>query len=306
MNELTQRGIAAMKSGDRAAARQLLTAAIKQDAGDIQAWLWLTGALDKDEERIACLQQVLKLDPSNQVAARGLAQIMERRAGQQAQSAQLAETPPPTRQEEPKPASPAPVIATPVAVEPSPALTPPTEAAAAVGPSPAAASSVPEAPPAPRRRARASNDAGERPIFRSRPSLVPALACFWLFLIGAFIVAVLLNDLPEVGLLFAAGLGLLLELIVLYAIIRIMTTRYELTSQQLTLRFRGKRATVPVTDIYHAEMSQSITQRMLGIGNIEIDASIDGELAHLQMHNISQCQQRTEQILYLVRDNATT
>src|SRR5512135_3270270 len=86
MNELTQQGIAALKSGDRAAARQLLTAAIKQDSGDVTAWLWLTGTLEKDEERIACLRKVLQLDPNNQAAARGLAQITERRAAQQAQA----------------------------------------------------------------------------------------------------------------------------------------------------------------------------------------------------------------------------
>ena len=106
--------------------------------------------------------------------------------------------------------------------------------------------------------------------------------------------------------MLAAGLGFILEIIVLYAIIRTMTRRYVLTSQQLTLRFRGKRASIPIKDIYHAEMAQSFIQRLLGIGDIEIDASVGGELAHLRIHNISQCRQRTEQIQYLVSDYATT
>lgn len=102
----------------------------------------------------------------------------------------------------------------------------------------------------------------------------------------------------------AGGLGLVLEIVVIYTVIRIMAVRYELTSQQLTLRFRGKRARIPVSDIYHAELTQTAMQRLIGTGNIEIDASVDGQLAHLQMRNVPQCRQRTEQILSLVRENA--
>lgn len=84
MNDLTQRGIQALKSGDRATARKLLAGAVKQDPNDAAAWLWLTGALDTDEERAACLRQVLRIDPGNQTAARGLAQIVERGKAQPA------------------------------------------------------------------------------------------------------------------------------------------------------------------------------------------------------------------------------
>ena len=320
MNELTQQGIAALKSGDRAAARQLLTAAIKQDPKDELAWLWLTGALDKDEERIACLRQVLKLNPGNQVAARGLAQIMEHRAARPepapAEAAPAAE--PVRAAPPPEPERPA-VSAAEAwqqmrepfqenALEEAPAAYPDDEAAApgmAAAAEPAAVEQ-PAAPArrAPRRAAHPAVDANAKVIFRSRPSLVPALICFWLFLIGALVVASLLRDVPDVGLPLAGGLGFILEVVVLYAIIRTMSVRYELTSQQLTLRFKGKRARIPVTDIYNADLTHSFVQRLLGIGTVNIDAAVDGQLAHLQLRNIPQSRLRAEQIMYLVRDNA--
>ncbi len=69
------------------------------------------------------------------------------------------------------------------------------------------------------------------------------------------------------------------------------------------MRFQGKRARVPVSDIYNAEMKQSFLQRMLGIGDIDIDAAVNGQLAHLRMRNIPQCRLRAEQIMHLVREH---
>ena len=129
------------------------------------------------------------------------------------------------------------------------------------------------------------------------------MICFWLFLIGAILIGALLGQNPQVGLLLSAGLGFILEMIVLYAIIRTLAVRYELTSQQLTLRFQGRRARVPVSDIYHAEMKQSFFQRILGIGDIDIDAAVNGQLAHLRMRNIPQCRLRADQITHLVREH---
>src|SRR5512133_1856194 len=123
MNELTQRGIAALKSGDRAAARQFLSNAVMQDSKDVTAWLWLTGALEDDDDRITCLQQVLRIDPGNQAAARGLAQILERRT----RPASMAAAAQPPAAKPPAAAQPvAPVPAEPPAVS-KPAEAPPPE-----------------------------------------------------------------------------------------------------------------------------------------------------------------------------------
>lgn len=59
MNELTNRGIEALKSGDKLEARRLLSLAVQQNSQDEIAWLWLSGVVESDEERIRCLHQVL-------------------------------------------------------------------------------------------------------------------------------------------------------------------------------------------------------------------------------------------------------
>lgn len=76
MSDFTQQGIAALKAGDKQKAAQLLRFAIQNNSQDVQAQLWLSGAVDNDKERIECLQSVLRLDPNNQIAAKGLAKLV--------------------------------------------------------------------------------------------------------------------------------------------------------------------------------------------------------------------------------------
>jgi pimeloyl-ACP methyl ester carboxylesterase len=61
-----------LQNGDRAGARQLLAEALSQNPADEQAWLWMSGAVESDKERLDCLQQVLAIDPGNQAALDGL------------------------------------------------------------------------------------------------------------------------------------------------------------------------------------------------------------------------------------------
>jgi pimeloyl-ACP methyl ester carboxylesterase len=61
-----------LQNGDRAGACQLLAEALRQRPDDEQAWLWLSGAVESDKERLDCLQRVLAIDPGNQAALAGL------------------------------------------------------------------------------------------------------------------------------------------------------------------------------------------------------------------------------------------
>lgn len=70
--ELTERGIAALRAGDSAAARALLTAALRSDPADARAWLWLSGALADPAAQRYCLERALALDPACAPARRGL------------------------------------------------------------------------------------------------------------------------------------------------------------------------------------------------------------------------------------------
>ncbi len=71
-NALLKRGIAALKAGQKAEARRLLAQIVQQDKDNETAWLWLSGAVDTDRERIHCLRETLRINPNNQHAQRGL------------------------------------------------------------------------------------------------------------------------------------------------------------------------------------------------------------------------------------------
>jgi hypothetical protein len=77
-NDLLQRGIAALKAGDKAEARRLLGRIIRQNPRDEQAWLWMSGAVDTARERATCLTKVLEINPQNETARRGLTTLKKR------------------------------------------------------------------------------------------------------------------------------------------------------------------------------------------------------------------------------------
>lgn len=70
-----QQAITAVKSGDKATGKQLLIEIIKAKPNDEAAWLWMTQAVNTNQERLKCLQTVLKINPNNEAAKKGLAAI---------------------------------------------------------------------------------------------------------------------------------------------------------------------------------------------------------------------------------------
>ena len=78
MNQLTQEGVAALKAGDKERAQKLFVAALEEDNDDLQAWLWLSGAVESDVDRLECLEQVLRIDPAHALASKGAAQLRAR------------------------------------------------------------------------------------------------------------------------------------------------------------------------------------------------------------------------------------
>jgi tetratricopeptide (TPR) repeat protein len=67
-----QDAISAMRRGDKARAKELLTLLLKTDQNNAMNWIWLSAAVDSPKERVYCLQTALKLDPENLTAKRGL------------------------------------------------------------------------------------------------------------------------------------------------------------------------------------------------------------------------------------------
>jgi hypothetical protein len=69
---ILQLGIEAAREGNREEARNLFGLLTRQEPDNLQAWLWLAGVADGPEERRAALERVLELDPTNEMAVKGL------------------------------------------------------------------------------------------------------------------------------------------------------------------------------------------------------------------------------------------
>ncbi len=67
-----QDAVEALRQGNKARARELLTLLLKAEQTNPTYWIWMSAAVDNTKERIYCLQTALKLDPENGTAKRGL------------------------------------------------------------------------------------------------------------------------------------------------------------------------------------------------------------------------------------------
>jgi tetratricopeptide (TPR) repeat protein len=73
--DILTEAIAAAKRGERATAKDQLTRYLRYDQKNELAWLWMSSVVESDRERLYCLNQVLKLNPDNKIAKRGLAML---------------------------------------------------------------------------------------------------------------------------------------------------------------------------------------------------------------------------------------
>ena len=80
MPDKLQEAISAIKAGDKTTGKQLLIAILQSDQRNEYAWLWMTQVVDSDDERIKYLQNVLKINPNNESAKRGLSALQEQQA----------------------------------------------------------------------------------------------------------------------------------------------------------------------------------------------------------------------------------
>ncbi|HXU30597.1 MAG TPA: response regulator [Thermoanaerobaculia bacterium] len=65
---LRSEGVAAAKGGARRRARELLESSIELDDGKEDSWLWLAAVAETKEQRRACLERVLAIDPGHRHA----------------------------------------------------------------------------------------------------------------------------------------------------------------------------------------------------------------------------------------------
>src|ERR671927_2043975 len=69
---ILQLGIDAAREGNREEARNLFGLLTRQEPNNAQAWLWLAGVAEGPEQRRAALESVVELDPTNEMAVKGL------------------------------------------------------------------------------------------------------------------------------------------------------------------------------------------------------------------------------------------
>lgn len=62
----------AIRSGERARARDLLTRLLKMGQENADYWIWMSALVETPKERLFCLKEALRVDPQNKVARRGL------------------------------------------------------------------------------------------------------------------------------------------------------------------------------------------------------------------------------------------
>src|SRR5512143_4073224 len=67
-DDFLKRGIAALRAGNKAEARRLLTEATLEAPDDERAWAWLYDVAESDEERLRYLIEFLRISPNDQDA----------------------------------------------------------------------------------------------------------------------------------------------------------------------------------------------------------------------------------------------
>src|SRR5437660_4399339 len=72
IERLMNEGQAAVKRGDKAMSRTLLTQLLELEPHNEQAWMWLSGAVTDLTEQQTCLENVLIINPNNAQARKGL------------------------------------------------------------------------------------------------------------------------------------------------------------------------------------------------------------------------------------------
>lgn len=74
-NEKLKAGIAAFKTGNKIAAKRILSEVVRAEPNNETAWLWLAACVENVQEKKYCLSKALAINPSNQNARKALEQL---------------------------------------------------------------------------------------------------------------------------------------------------------------------------------------------------------------------------------------
>jgi hypothetical protein len=89
IQRLLDEGIASLRIGNKEEARRKLMQVINADERNEYAWLYLSEAVDSDEDRQICLENVLAINPANEQAETQLKALEEEKAREQVTAGDL-------------------------------------------------------------------------------------------------------------------------------------------------------------------------------------------------------------------------
>lgn len=264
MTALRQQGINALKTGDKSQGRQLLQMAVDENPQDAQAWLWLSGAVENDQERFECLKTVIKLDPDNAVAAKGIAKLVA--SGNLEIQVKSAETPLPP----------------PVQVQSEP-VSPPRQTQSPANPAPKVVFE-------------------SRPSFV--PFVIGSGLILLIIGFVGGIFSALIGDNQIFLILFWGLLCIMSIWAfgkIFFALLNAIVTRYTLTTRHLIVQsgvFSRSKKTIPISKIQDVSSHQLFLFRPFGIGDVIVESA--GEWGQTKLRALPHCDKRSKQILKLV------
>lgn len=132
--------------------------------------------------------------------------------------------------------------------------------------------------------------------------MIPVVLYFWLVIFTIYGLMFYLAEQITVIFPAVATLAGTCFFIVIYLLIRIAATRYELSNHKLTIPWQGRRTVVGLPSILNVDTQQSGLQKLLGAGDIVLDAAVNGVLSTLHIRNIPQVEQRADQIRALLSE----
>jgi hypothetical protein len=68
--------IAAIRAGDKSTGRRLLIEVVQSEPRNETAWLWMAGLVENETSYARCLENVLKINPNNEMARQSLAALL--------------------------------------------------------------------------------------------------------------------------------------------------------------------------------------------------------------------------------------
>ncbi len=78
MEHWVSEGIRLLRGGRRQEAERALRIAVSETERSVEAWLWLSQAVETDSEKMTCLLNVMELDPRNAAARQQLNALQQR------------------------------------------------------------------------------------------------------------------------------------------------------------------------------------------------------------------------------------